>query len=132
MAMSVEAWGAVVVAALAILGFIGNIVYLTNSFTRGLGQMEMALRETLKKDRESLETQLDVSKREIGETTASMRQQLHNNELYQRDTFVRNDVFFNLVKRIEDKADQNWLRMEARLERIEEKLTSRPFVPTQI
>lgn len=65
---------------------------------------------------------LDVTRREIGETVAAIRTKVHEIETWARDEFVRKNSFEAVITRMEKGLETLGERIDKRLERLAEKI----------
>lgn len=65
---------------------------------------------------------LDVMRREVGETVSAIRAKVHEIETWARDEFVRKNSFEAVISRVEKSLDQLGDRIDKRLDRLAEKM----------
>jgi hypothetical protein len=118
-----------VVALVAVLTLVLNVcLTLYNggwNLSSKLADMEKRLSIAIAAVKTDLEERLDKAAREHGEALAALRQKIHEVEMWTRDTFVRRDSFLAVVNEVKAGFSELGKRIEARLERMEEKIDSK-------
>jgi hypothetical protein len=69
---------------------------------------------------------LDVARRDFGETVSAIRSKVHEVETWARDEFVRKNSFENVIGRMEKSIESMSDKIDKRLERLTEKIDGRP------
>lgn len=77
-------------------------------------EMENIQRDVKRLEREAMERS-DTIRREFGETVTAIRVKIHETETWNRDNFVRTEIFDAAVNRIEKTMDRGFDRVDARL-----------------
>jgi uncharacterized coiled-coil DUF342 family protein len=106
-----------VIASLAL-----NIGIALVGATWGISKIETAVRKAIDEHREKYDQDLNELGRNFGETSAALRQKVHEVETWARDTFVRRDSFLAMVTEVRSSVDALGARIEKRLERMETKI----------
>ncbi len=118
-----EVWVAV---ALGLLGFIVNIGVLTATGTwklRGLqADLTTAFTAAMATHRAAVDEEIEMMRREFGETGLALRQKITDVELYVRDHFVSKGTFTQVASDLD--GDIKEMRTEIRddLKRLESKI----------
>lgn len=106
-----------------IAGFGVNLAVIVIGGVWKLSQLEGSLRRAIEESRKELDDRFDVQTREFGETSAALRQKIHNVEIWARDTFMRRDGFYKVkddltaeIKTVRDELRTDLRRMEAKLD----------------
>jgi hypothetical protein len=76
--------------------------------------IENMKRDIAKIEREGVQ-QIDVLRREIGETGHALRTKMHEMETWNRDNFVRTEIFDKAVNRIEEAMEKGFDKVDDRL-----------------
>jgi hypothetical protein len=111
---------------LSVAAFVLNLLVLVIGGTWRLSRMEVSLSNKITRTRAEIEERQDRQSREVGETVAAVREKINQVELYCRDTFVRRDGFYKVRDELAVDIKTLGEKIEARLERMESKIDSRP------
>jgi hypothetical protein len=103
-------------------GFVINIVVLTVGGIMALSRAEASIRETINDHRAEIEDEFVRVRKEVGETTAAIRQKVTEVELWGRDNFVKKETFTQVTERFEKSIQNMGDRLETRLLRMESKI----------
>jgi len=90
-----------------------------------LSRVEAALRRDITQARDEIEARQDREVRTVGDSVAALRQKLHEVELWTANTFLRRDSFYKAQEELKAEMKTLGERLEARLERMEEKIDRR-------
>jgi hypothetical protein len=107
---------------LAAAGFLLNLFVVIVGGAIGLGRVEGRLLVAMERHRREFESDVDQLRREIGETIHGVRQKMVDMELWNRDTFLRRESFFEIMKGLNVNMENLGNKLEARLLRMENKL----------
>lgn len=104
---------------LGILGFVTQFIGLAIGGVWALSRMESRMSSQVTKNRDDIHNELDRMRREVGEAVAAMRQKINDVELWTRDTFIRRDSFFELMRRGEKLMDSQFATITAQFEKVD-------------
>lgn len=111
--------------AAIVAGFILNLLATVAVVTWRLSHIETSLVAAIGRERKEIDGQFEMLRKETGEMGHALREKIREVELFSRDTFMRRDSFYTVQTEI--KAEMKTLgdKLEARLERMEEKIDSK-------
>lgn len=107
---------------IAAIGLVINVITLAIAGIWGLSRAEKRIIEKLDAYRDVLDGDIQALRREIGETVAAIRQKITDVELFVRDTFVRRESFFQVIKGVEAQVASMVTELKVQLQRLEDKL----------
>ncbi len=107
---------------IAIAGFLLNVLVLAVGGTWKLSRVEASIRKAIAVHQREAYVEIDKVRRETGESMTAMREKIREVELYCRDTYVRRDSFFKVADEFTGGLKAMSDKIEARLERMEEKI----------
>lgn len=102
---------------ISLAGIAINLIVLIVGGVWKLSRLELALRQAIDHANRDIDDKIERQVRYFGETVSAVRQKITDVEIYTRDTFVRKAEIQNEISNFSD-------RVEARLDRIENKLGS--------
>jgi hypothetical protein len=111
----------VAVAAFA-LNFIGTLV----AGIWKLSRLEVSLNAAIDASGKEIDERIERQSREFGEVASALRAKITDVELYVRDTYVRRDSFTQFAEQLTKQVDGFNMRVEQRLERMEQKIDAKP------
>ncbi len=124
-----ESWVIALVSAIA----SGSITVIGATFWFGRNTVTkddlIAATATTTTEIHDLRNEIDSHGREVGETTAAIRQKITEVELYVRDTYVRRDSWHQAMVQIQERwsageriAEERAQRLETKVDRIIERM----------
>lgn len=126
-----------IVVGLGVAGFIVNILVLSIGGTRALGRSELAIQESIARNRKETDDKINAEVSSLrrewrqeheqfmqqwGEGLAAARQKMTDMEIWNRDNFVRHRDFTSIVQGLTSAIDGISKKMDAFMERIDGKL----------
>lgn len=125
--------------AFLIVGAIGlllNLLATAVGVTWKLSKVEAGVREAISESENDVKNLVNTQAREFGETVAAIRQgvqiseqrlqqQIHQMEVFNRDTFVRRESFLAVRDELKREVHAGFDKINERLERMEEKIDSK-------
>lgn len=90
-----------------------------------LSQVRAELKDAITHARDEIEERQDRLMRDTGESIAAIRQKVHEVETWARDEFVRKGSFEHVLSRSERNLNDQFAKIDARLERMEAKIDSK-------
>lgn len=128
---------ATIAILIAALTFVMNIILAVRKGQWGLpdrlNQLETRIMSAVKEHRDhtdavlettrnDLDSAIEKSRREFGETVHAMQSKIQEFELWTRDTFVRRDSFVIVIKETRDAIEKQGAMLEKGLEKLDKKL----------
>ncbi len=118
-----------VAAVVAMIALVLNLLVQVTGGGWKLGQrladLEANLRKALMEATQEIEVRQDTMLRQMGETVAAVRQKIHDVELDAAKHYIRRDSFFAVKAELSGEIKVMSDRLEARMERLEEKFDER-------
>ena len=118
------AWEVAVDLAALVVSLVTSLIVGTWTLAKGQGRGDKKLAETKLDLERKIDAETDNTVHDFGETVAAIRQKMTDMELWNRDTFVTKSTFDVVMQqlrsdaeRLEDKIDNRFDRLEAKLER---------------
>lgn len=90
-----------------------------------LSRIETNLMVAIADERKEIDAEFDRARKEAGEMGHALREKIREVELFARDTFMRRDSFYKVQEEIKAEMKALGDKLEARLERMEDKLDSK-------
>lgn len=130
------AFGMTVAETVAVAGLLLNILIAVVGLTWGVSKIRDTVRREVEEDREKItleinalrhshDGQIGTLRRDTGEVTAALRQKITEVELFNRDTFMRRDSFYEVMKGYGADMRSQFEKIDSRLERMEAKIDSK-------
>jgi hypothetical protein len=110
---------------IALAGLTLNVLVAVVGLTWGVARIRDAVRCEIEAHREKVDGELDALTRSFGKNLIELRDKIREVELYVRDTYLRRDNFYEVMKGVSADLRSNFDKIEARLERMEAKIDSR-------
>lgn len=110
---------------IALLAFLLQLILIAVGGTRALGRMEARITKTFTDHQKETDDEFALIRREFGETVSAAKEKIREVELYVRDTYMRRDSFNELNKHNAAEMKNAFDKIEARLERMENKIDSK-------
>lgn len=106
------------------------------SLTWRISRLELSLRKEIRSSHDEVDIKHATAAREyeerneqnikmFGESSAALRQKIHEVELWMRDTFVRRDGYYKVQEAMENSIKALGDKIDIRLERMEAKIDSK-------
>ena len=110
---------------IALAGLVLNVLVALVGLTWGVAKIRDAVRSEIAAHREKVDGELDALTRSLGKNLIELRDKIREVELYVRDTYLRRDNFYEVMKGVSSDLRSNFEKIEARLERMEAKIDTR-------
>jgi len=109
---------------IALAGLTMNILVAVVGLTWGVAKIRDTVRDEIEQHREKFDGDLHQLRLNTGEIGAALRQKITEVELFNRDTFMRRDSFYEVMKGYGADMRSHLDKIEQRLERMESKIDS--------
>ncbi len=110
---------------IAATGLILNIIVALVGLTWGIGKVRDTIRKEIEDHREKFDNELHQLRLNTGEVATALRQKITEVELFNRDTFMRRDSFYEVMKGYGADMRSQFEKIDQRLERMEAKIDSK-------
>lgn len=125
-----------ITAGVVALGFLLTMIVTSVNVTNALARSRMETDTDAERRQKEVLERLDRETRSVGETIAAIRQEFNNFRILAAETFQRRDSYhtqmstFNLAmnnrfETIEEKIEGHFAKVDAKLEKMDEKLDRR-------
>lgn len=110
---------------IALAGLTLNILVAVVGLTWFVSKIRETVRDEIATHREKFDGELHSLRLNTGEIAAALRQKITEVELFNRDTFMRRDSFYEAMKGYGADIRDQFGKVEQRLERMESKIDSK-------
>jgi phage shock protein A len=110
----------------AISGLALNIMVAVVGVTWGIAKIRDTVRTEIDNHRDRFNADIDDLRKAMGETVAGLRQRIAEVELYAANQYVRREGFYEVQKQLAGDIKAMGEQIAARLERMENKIDSKP------
>ena len=110
---------------IALAGLTLNILVAVVGLTWGIAKIRSTVRDEIAAHRQKFDSELHQLRLNTGEIAAALRQKITEVELFNRDTFMRRDSFYEAMKGYGADVREQFGKVEQRLERMEAKIDSK-------
>lgn len=124
--MPVEEWAAIGINALVMIaGLVVISVRVTWQAAQSKAEIIAHITTHAKEDGEefiAVRNEIDVTARSFADSFSAIREKIREVELFGRDTYMRRESFYKTMEMLSADLKSNFLKVEARLDRMETKI----------